>query len=135
MAPPPRQLRAHHDGNDDGENAGPRGPRLAARGVRVAGIHAAAGAARKSALMFAIDDLRTQLYPEGGEVMHTPNFERIAKQSVVFDSNFERAEITVALCMPSRTSLLTGRRPDTSWTIEPDQWFPGLHMFGSESSF
>ena len=27
--------------------------------------------------------------------------------------------------MPSRTSLLTGRRPDTSrsWTIEADQWF------------
>ena len=29
----------------------------------------------------------------------------------------------VALCMPSRTSLLTSRRPDTSrsWTIETDQ--------------
>ena len=53
--------------------------------------------------------------------MHTPNFERIAKQSVVF----ERAYVMVALCMPSRTSLLTGRRPDTSrsWTIEVDQWF------------
>lgn len=59
--------------------------------------------------------------PEGGSVMHTPNFERIAKQSVVF----ERAYVMVALCMPSRTSLLTGRRPDTSrsWTIEVDQWF------------
>ena len=53
--------------------------------------------------------------------MHTPNFERIAKQSVVF----ERAYVMVALCMPSRTSLLTGRRPDTSrsWTIEVDEWF------------
>ena len=74
-------------------------------------------------LMFAVDDLRAQLsvYPEGGRVMHTPNFERIAKQSVVF----ERAYVMVALCMPSRTSLLTGRRPDTSrsWTIEVDQWF------------
>eukprot|EP01051_Picozoa_sp_SAG22_P007354 SAG22_NODE_514_length_9568_cov_10.711902_5_plen_218_part_00 len=80
-------------------------------------------ATKKSVLMFAVDDLRTQLsiYPEGGEVMHTPNFERIAKQSVVF----ERAYVMVALCMPSRTSLLTGRRPDTSrsWTIETDQWF------------
>eukprot|EP00035_Acanthoeca_spectabilis_P012558 m.224646 g.224646 ORF g.224646 m.224646 type:complete len:318 (-) comp15651_c0_seq5:1120-2073(-) len=33
--------------------------------------------------------------------------------------------IQVSLCMPSRTSLLTSRRPDTSrsWTIEADQWF------------
>lgn len=72
--------------------------------------------------MFAVDDLRTQLsvYPEGG-AMHTPTFDRIAKQAVVF----ERAYVAVALCMPSRTALLTGRRPDTSrsWTIEPDQWF------------
>ena len=38
-------------------------------------------------------DLRTQLsvYPEGGEYMHTPNFERLAKNSVVF----ERAYVQV----------------------------------------
>ena len=76
-----------------------------------------------SVLMIAVDDLRTQLsvYPEGGASMHTPNIERLASQSVVF----ERAYVQVALCMPSRTSLLTSRRPDTSrsWTIEHDQWF------------
>jgi len=77
----------------------------------------------KSVLMLPVDDLRTQLsvYEEGGAFMHTPNFERIAKRSVVF----ERAYVQVALCMPSRTSLLTSRRPDTtrSWTIEPDQYW------------
>lgn len=82
-----------------------------------------ASAALKSVLMIAVDDLRPQLsiYPEGGEVMHTPNFERLANRTVVF----ERAYVQVALCMPSRTSLLTSRRPDTSrsWTIEADQWF------------
>lgn len=53
--------------------------------------------------------------------MHTPNMDRIAKQSMVF----ERAYVMVALCMPSRTSLLTSRRPDTSrsWTIETDQYW------------
>jgi hypothetical protein len=47
----------------------------------------AAAAKKKSVLMFAVDDLRTQLsvYPEGGVVMKTPNFDRIAKQSVVFE--------------------------------------------------
>lgn len=78
---------------------------------------------KKNVLMIAVDDLRTQLsvYPEGGSYMHTPNVERIAQNSVVF----ERAYVQVALCMPSRTSLLTSRRPDTSrsWTIEADQWF------------
>jgi hypothetical protein len=74
----------------------------------------------RSVLMIAVDDLRTQLsvYPEGAK-MSTPNIERIAAKSVVF----ERAYVQVALCMPSRTSLLTSRRPDTSrsWTIEADQ--------------
>jgi iduronate 2-sulfatase len=77
----------------------------------------------RNVLMFAVDDLRSQLsiYPEGGAYMHTPNMERLAQRSVVF----ERAYVAVALCMPSRTALLTSRRPDTSrsWTIEADQWF------------
>jgi iduronate 2-sulfatase len=84
---------------------------------------AAMSAARHPVVMIAVDDLRTQLsvYPEGGPEMHTPNIERLASKAVVF----ERAYVQVALCMPSRTSLLTSRRPDTSrsWTIEGDQWF------------
>ena len=53
--------------------------------------------------------------------MSTPTFERLAARTAVF----ERAYVQVALCMPSRTSLLTSRRPDTSrsWTIEADQYF------------
>lgn len=73
-------------------------------------------------LMIAIDDLRTEIsaYPEGAHV-HTPNIAKLAERSVVF----ERAYVSVALCMPSRTALLTSRRPDVSrcWTIEADQYF------------
>ena len=73
-------------------------------------------------LLIAVDDLRTEIspYPEGAH-MHTPNLERLAARSVVF----ERAYVQVAVCMPSRTALLTSRRPDTSrsWTIEPDQYW------------
>jgi hypothetical protein len=59
-------------------------------------------------------------YAEGRHVI-TPNLAALADQSVVF----ERAYVSVALCMPSRTALLTSRRPDTSksWTIEPDQFW------------
>ena len=73
-------------------------------------------------LMICVDDLRTELsvYPEGSH-MHTPNLERLAARGIVF----ERTYVQVALCMPSRTSLLTSRRPDTSksWTIEADQYW------------
>lgn len=77
---------------------------------------------RLNVLMISVDDLRTELsvYPEGAH-MHTPNVARLASRGVVF----ERAYVAVALCMPSRTALLTSRRPDTSrsWTIEADQYF------------
>jgi arylsulfatase A-like enzyme len=83
---------------------------------------AAAAATQLNVLMICIDDLRTELstYPEGSHI-HSPNFERLADISVVFD----RAYVQVAVCMPSRTALLTSRRPDTSrsWTIEQDQYW------------
>ena len=42
----------------------------------------------------------------------TPNFERLAARSVVFDN----AHAQIAVCNPSRDSLLTGLRPDTTGT-------------------
>eukprot|EP00662_Eupelagonemidae_sp_cell21_P034202 gene34202-182_t len=58
--------------------------------------------------------------PYGSAHMHTPNLHRLASRSMLFS----RAYVQVALCMPSRTALLTSRRPDTSmdWTISPKQW-------------
>lgn len=44
--------------------------------------------------------------------MSTPNFERLAAKSVVFD----HAYVQIAVCNPSRNSLLTGLRPDTVGT-------------------
>lgn len=55
------------------------------------------------------DDLRTELSIYGREHMITPNFERLAKKSVVFDYAF----CQVAVCNPSRDSMLTGLRPDS----------------------
>ena len=58
------------------------------------------------------DDLRPELSIYKREHMVTPNFERLANRSVVFDKSF----CQVAVCNPSRDSLLTGLRPDTVGT-------------------
>jgi hypothetical protein len=40
----------------------------------------------------------------------TPNFDKLARESIVF----KNAYVQYSLCGPSRTSILTGRRPDTT---------------------
>ena len=54
------------------------------------------------------DDFRPELATYGSPAI-TPNLNRLAKRSVQFD----RAYCQQAVCNPSRSSLLTGRRPDT----------------------
>eukprot|EP00730_Choanoeca_flexa_P007892 TRINITY_DN12410_c0_g1_i8.p1 TRINITY_DN12410_c0_g1~~TRINITY_DN12410_c0_g1_i8.p1 ORF type:complete len:550 (+),score=141.32 TRINITY_DN12410_c0_g1_i8:202-1851(+) len=76
---------------------------------------------KNNVLLIMVDDLRPEMSPYGQRYMQTPNLERLANRSTVF----ERAYVQVALCMPSRTAFLTSRRPDTTkdWTISPNQWF------------
>lgn len=69
-------------------------------------------------LFVMADDLRPELASFGSPAI-TPNFDRLAKRSVQFD----RAYCQQALCNPSRSSMLTGRRPDTL-----KQWNNGLHF-------
>lgn len=63
-------------------------------------------------IMIMFDDLRPELSIYGLKHMVTPNFERLASRSVVFDYAYAQ----VAVCNPSRDSLLTGLRPDTVGT-------------------
>ena len=63
----------------------------------------------KNLLFIMFDDLRPELSIYGHNYMITPNFERLAKRSVVFDYAF----CQIPVCNPSRNSLLTGLRPDT----------------------
>jgi iduronate 2-sulfatase len=87
------------------------------------------GSSPKLNLLFIMfDDLRPQLSIYGNQQMITPNFERLAQRSVVFDYAF----CQVAVCNPSRVSLLTGLRPDTTKTwgfqnaYKPHMIFPSL---------
>lgn len=74
--------------------------------------------AKKNVLFLVADDMRPQvgayygpdfpspIYPK----MHTPNLDKLASKSLLL----KRAHAQQAVCSPSRTSLLTGRRPDTT---------------------
>ena len=70
---------------------------------------------KKNVLFIVVDDLRPSLGAYGQKCVHTPNIDKLAKESLVFD----RAYCQQALCGPSRNSFMTGRRPDTtkSWNF------------------
>ncbi len=61
-------------------------------------------------LFLAVDDLRPELGCYGNDLVHAPNLDRLASSSLVF----QRAYCQSAICGPSRASLLTGLRPDTT---------------------
>eukprot|EP00118_Oscarella_pearsei_P015182 m.135238 g.135238 ORF g.135238 m.135238 type:complete len:535 (+) comp38157_c0_seq56:295-1899(+) len=76
---------------------------------------------KKNVLFLAIDDLRPELGCYGSTNAKSPHIDALASKSMLF----ERAYCQVALCSPSRTSLLTGRRPDTNhvWLIDPMEYW------------
>nr|MBI1228982.1 sulfatase-like hydrolase/transferase [Cytophagales bacterium] len=59
-------------------------------------------------LFIAVDDLRPELGCYGENHIHSPNIDRLARRSVLF----ERAYCQQSVCSPSRTSVMTGLRPD-----------------------
>jgi iduronate 2-sulfatase len=65
-------------------------------------------AKQPNVLFIAVDDLRTALGCYGDDLVKSPNIDRLASQSRVF----QRAYCQQAVCGPSRTALLTGRLPD-----------------------
>lgn len=64
---------------------------------------------RPNVLFIAIDDLRPTLGCFDDNVAVTPNIDRLAAQG----TTFTHAYCQLAVCSPSRASVMTGRRPDT----------------------
>ena len=77
-------------------------------------------------LFIIVDDLRPMLGCYGHPEMHTPNIDRLAQRGTLFD----RAYCQYPLCSPSRTSMITGLRPETTGvlnnSIDFRQRLPGV---------
>ncbi|MEQ1825969.1 MAG: sulfatase [Pirellula sp.] len=69
-----------------------------------------AWAERPNILFIAVDDLRPEFGAYGADYVKSPNLDRIAKAGITF----QRAYCQQAVCSPTRSSLMTGTRPDTT---------------------
>ncbi|XP_018025324.1 uncharacterized protein LOC108680906 isoform X2 [Hyalella azteca] len=76
-------------------------------------------------LFIIVDDLRPSVGCYGDSLAITPSIDALAGAGVTFDLAFAQQ----ALCGPSRTSLLTSRRPDTTGVVDAHHYWRDTHNF------
>jgi iduronate 2-sulfatase len=67
-------------------------------------------ARRPNVLFIAVDDLRPEFGAYGATYIKSPNLDRLARSGMTFN----RAYCQQAVCSPTRSSIMTGTRPDTT---------------------
>ena len=88
----------------------------AALGIMPLAAADSVSASKPNILFIAVDDLRPELGCYGKDYIKSPNIDRLAKAGMVFN----RAYCQQAVCSPTRSSLMTGTRPDTTkvWDLK-----------------
>ena len=90
----------------------------------VLGNHGLVATVTATNIVFIVaDDLNCSISPYGDTTAVTPNLDRLAERGLTFT----RAYCQQAVCNPSRTSLMTGLRPDTIGVISNHVHFRNKH--------
>ncbi|WP_246229267.1 sulfatase [Sphingobacterium shayense] len=73
-------------------------------------------ARQKNVLFIAFDDLRASIGCYGDSIALTPNMDKLAARGIRFNNAYSQQSV----CAPSRASVLTGRRPNSTkvWDLE-----------------